>query len=426
MLRNLVANYAGAGVCALVPLLAVPVLIGSLGIERWGLIAFVNLMVAMMTMLNSGISQALVREFAYRWTDAPEDRLRAARLLRGYEGVYWAAALAIAACVLPFTALIADGWLTTTEAARNLARICVGISVVLFVATLPSSIYRGVLLAVQEHTLLNLIRTVATLAKVGGGVLIVLQTGSVIGYLIVVVTVTLAETFTMGILAWRLMPERRRALPFQLSEVRVTLRFSLTMSVLVVLGVATTQIDRIFVSMLMSVADLGVYSIAVSLAFAILQLSYPLFTSVMPALVAIGDDSRRRMAAIGRLLVTVVAAVAALGGLYWAFGQILLTFWLKDEALALQVAAPLSWLLLGAALNTFYNIGYTNWVSQGNTRWIAVVNILALAATLTVLPFAISAFGMVGATSSYIILNMIGAFATLIWMTRSHRQEKRR
>lgn len=421
---NLGANYGGAAINALVPLLAIPVLIRMLGPELWGLVAFVNLMVVLMMMLNVGISQALVREFAHRWTCEADDRVRAASLLRGYEGLYWAVAIVVGACVLPFTPWIADIWLNTSPEVEEMARYSVVFAILLFVGTLPATVYRGTLLAIQEHVLFNVIRSTAVIAKVGLGVLAVQQTGSVLGYLTFFVGVSFLETLALAVAAWRFMPFRRRAIAFHLREVQVTLKFSITMTILVMMGVATTQIDRLFVSVLMPVEDLGVYSIAVSLAFGVLQITYPLFTSVMPILVAIGTDSHRRLRAIRNLLATVLAMVVGLGGLYAFAGTAALSFWLSDPSLAQAVKQPLTWLLVGAALNTVYNVGYMNWVSLGQTRWILWVNLLSLSVTTAVLPAAISAWGLVGAASAFVIVNVIGACFTIVWFTNSHREAK--
>jgi O-antigen/teichoic acid export membrane protein len=421
---NLGANYGGAAINALVPLLAIPVLIRMLGPELWGLVAFVNLMVVLMMMLNVGISQALVREFAHRWTNEADGGVRAASLLRGYEGLYWGIAIIIGASVLPFTSWIADIWLNTSPKAQEMVPYSVAFAVILFVVTLPASIYRGALLAIQEHVLLNVIRSTAVIAKVGFGVLAVKQTGSVLGYLTFFVGVSLLETLALAIAAWRFMPSRRRAIDFNLREVRVTLKFSITMTVLVMMGVATTQIDRFFVSVLMPVQDLGVYSIAVGLAFGVLQITYPLFTSVMPILVSIDADSHRRLRAIRNLLATVLALVAVLGGVYALVGTAALSFWLGDPALAQAVEHPLTWLLIGVALNTVFNVGYTNWVSLGQTRWILWVNLLSLSITIAVLPAAISAWGLVGAAMAYVIVNVIGAASALVWFITSHREHR--
>jgi O-antigen/teichoic acid export membrane protein len=423
VVQNLVANYAGAAINSLAPLLAIPLLIRVLGNDAWGLVAFVTLMVSLMMMLNTGIAQALVRELAHRWANGDDGQSRTATLLRSYERLYWTAAMAIALAVLPTTPWIADTWLKIPPDLDNLGPATVAIAVVLFVANLPGSLYRATLLAVQEHVRLNSIRTVATIGRLGIGVAVVTLTSSILGYLIVIAAFSFLETFAMAFAAWRLMPRRRREVPFELAEVRSTLRFTLSMSLLAMLGVATTQLDRFFVSMLLPIDQLGIYSIAVSLAFGVLQLSYPLFTSVMPTLVAIGNDRLRRRLAIRNLLLTVLAAVIFISILYILCGTAVLTYWLGDAQLAQRVSEPLALLLIGVALNTIYNIGYTNWISLGHVRDAAIVNITSGIVAIVVLPVAIGKWGITGAASSFVIINVVGAAYTVIWLALAPKQK---
>jgi O-antigen/teichoic acid export membrane protein len=415
--RNLAANYLSATVVSLSTFIGIPVLVGALGVEHWGLVAFSNLLIAMMTMLNAGVSQALVREFAHRWSQPVGGGLAAGKLLRGYEVIYWFVAVAVAVCALPFSTVIADRWLNVNESIRDTALACVMLSFSMFIFILPMAVYRTVLVALNEHSKLATISIIANLTRLIGGIFVVILSKNVLYYLIFLILIAFLENMIMNVVAWRLMPMRRSALPFDLSEVRATLRFSASMSLLVVLGVATTQLDRVFVSGMLSVADLGTYSIAVSIAFGMLQLSYPLFTTVLPTLVVIGDDYQRRKSAIRRLLVTVITAATIIGTIYWAVGEEVLGLWLGNSDLASKVADPLTGLLVGVALNMVYNIGYTNWVSKGEVRWIALVNGLSFVLTLIVLPLAIPAYGLVGATSAYILINVIGAFTAMLWIS---------
>lgn len=64
LIENAAANYLGAAVGVAAPLLALPYYIHAMGDSHWGLIAFVLTLQAMMTILDSGMGQSLVRFFA--------------------------------------------------------------------------------------------------------------------------------------------------------------------------------------------------------------------------------------------------------------------------------------------------------------------------------------------------------------------------
>lgn len=417
---DVAVNYLGAAINALVPLIAIPFLVRALGKDYWGLVSFAMFLVSVMSLLNTGIAQSMIREYGERWSEPLGGKERAAHLLRGFERLYWLVALGLALVVAPFSGWIATRWLETGDIPHDIAAWSVGCALALFFAAFPASLYRGVLQALHQHKLRNLIQSSATLLKGIGGVVIAMITQSVLLYLIAIVAITLIETLIMALCSWRLMPLRRTAIPWKMDEVRKTLGFSLRMSGLVLMGVLTVQLDRFFVSSKLPIEQLGIYSIALSLALGMLQIGYPIFTVALPRLVAIGGEGRQRARANLILLQYFFAIIALIGLIYVLFGDWLLLVWLGDPDLVADVSAPLDWLMLSSALNTIYNIGYTNWVSMGRTRWITMVNTASLLVALTLTPWAIDRFGLVGAASSLMVINAIGSISALIWLFNFH------
>ena len=94
--QNAIANYIGTGVVALAPLLALPWYLALLGPSQFGLVGFIATLQAVLGLLDAGMSQALVREVALRFTAADQARYRTANLLLGFERLYWLFALIVA------------------------------------------------------------------------------------------------------------------------------------------------------------------------------------------------------------------------------------------------------------------------------------------------------------------------------------------
>ncbi len=92
--QNILANYLGTGVGAVAPLLALPFYLLALGPRQFGLIAFIVMLQALLGLVDAGMSQALVREFALRANNSQAGRLRSSALLFGFERIYWAFAMA--------------------------------------------------------------------------------------------------------------------------------------------------------------------------------------------------------------------------------------------------------------------------------------------------------------------------------------------
>jgi O-antigen/teichoic acid export membrane protein len=418
--RNIFANYVGSLVTATVPLIALPFLLRALGREYWGLVSFATLMVTVMAVLNVGMSQSLVKEFGSRWSAGKAGRDAAAVLLYGYERIYWALALVIALVAMPFAGLIVSHWLNAGSIPREIATGTVYCAVVLFFVQLPSALYGAVLSSLQEQVKQNWVRTVFTLIKGIGGVLIASQTHSVLSYLQFLIIGTFAETLTLAYCSWSLMPQSRARLCWNAKEVKSGLQFSAALSAMVILGVLTTQIDKFYVSLKLPLEQLGYYSIGYSLAMGVLQLSYPIFTAALPRLVEIADGHAERRRMNMTLLGLAGAFILSGGCLYALIGRPLLAFWLGDVDLAMKVAAVLDWMLLANALNMVYNIGYINWISLGETRLLAIINVVSFTIAIFLAPRSIDTFGLTGAAVSLVAINLIGSVCSIIWLFRTN------
>ncbi|MGD9920018.1 MAG: lipopolysaccharide biosynthesis protein [Pseudorhodoplanes sp.] len=414
--RNVIANYAGSLISALVPLMALPFLLRALGSSYWGLVSFATLMVTVMALFNAGIAQSMVREFGTRWIQGLSGRQAAARLLYGYERIYWLSGLAIALLVWPFSDLVVSHWLDIGAIPGEVALGVVYAAIVLFVVQLPAALYGAALTALGEQVRLNFLRSLFTIAKGVSGVMVASQTQNVLAYLTILVLASFLETVSMAWNTWKLMPETRSSQSWDRTEVQSALRPAVTMSALVMLAVLTTQLDKLFVSLKLPIEQLGTYAIAYSIAMGALQVSYPIFNAMLPRLVEIGGNAYLRRITNLRLLLIVSAIITGIACVYVLVGRSVLELWLGDQALALRVAGVLDWLLLSSALNTVYNIGYTNWVSLGNTRWIAAINIASFLIALSLAPVMIETFGLSGAAFSLVAINLIGCAATLVWL----------
>ncbi len=414
--QDVAANYAGAIVNAVVPLLALPFLLRALGYQSWGVVSLATMLVAIMAIFNAGMAQSLIREFGLRWAEGEAGQACAARLLYAYQRVYVVGSVTIAASVLPFAGLIVSRWLILGDVPEGVAHGAIYCAIGLFVAQIPGSLYASVLMALQAQPLQNLIRSSATVFRGIGGVLMANATHSVNAYLVFITVAAILETLALRHFAWRRMGADRRTVAWDGAELRKSLRFSGKLSALVVLGVLTSQVDKIYLSYKLPIQDLGIYSIAFSIAMGVLQLSYPLFTAMLPRLVLVrGDVPARRNLNIG-LLKLVAGANLFAGVVYLLLGQPLLLLWLGDARLATQVQSALNPLVLACALNTFYNIGYTNWVSLGETRRILAINLIGFVSAVFLTPIAIDALGLAGASVSLLSMNVVGAAFAFMWM----------
>ncbi len=86
--RNVLANFLGAGWTALMSFIFVPVYIGFMGVEVFGLVGLFITLQARAVVFELGIGMTLNRELA-RLSAAPGNEQRMRDLLRSLEVIFW-------------------------------------------------------------------------------------------------------------------------------------------------------------------------------------------------------------------------------------------------------------------------------------------------------------------------------------------------
>lgn len=414
--KNIIANYLGAGVSALAPLLALPFYLSSLGPKQFGLIAFIVMLQALLSLVDAGMSQALVREFAVRVNNTDAGRYRASALLFGFERIYWAFAIVAGSITAALANTIALNWINLDSLPLSLGRDAIYGAAVIFACQFPGSIYRSVLVGAQAQVQLNAIAISCALLRHGGGILVVLVWPELYAYLIWQVVIALLETAARGRFAWKALGLPRNQAVWVSGELRPILANVAGMSGAVWLGALTTQMDKIVLSRMASIEQLGYYSIASTIALGALQLIYPLVQAVLPRAIQLKQDPGALRRLYIRLLALISLAAVAGGLIFVVAGEWFLKAWLGSSMLSTAIQPILAVLLFGTALNAFYNIGYMNWIVHERIRRVFQVNAISLLLSLVLLPILVESYGSIGAAFGWLAMNLFGLALSLEWV----------
>jgi len=416
--KNILANYVGMGVVALAPILALPWYLAALGPKQFGLISFVIMLQAVLGLLDAGMSQALVREIAVRLDGTDGGRQRTAVLLFGFERIYWLFALSAGGVTLLLANMIAGHWLKLDEAHIELGRIAVYGAAAIFAAQFPGSIYRSLLVGAQSQVKLNGIMFGGAILRHLGGVIVVTVWPTLSAYLIWQIIVALLETLARAGAAWATLAIRRSRVRWKIGELRPAWRMVAAMSGATWLGALTVQMDKIVLSRMATIEQFGYYVIAATVAAGALQLIYPLVQAILPRVVQL----RAEPSALRQLnvkLLRVIGVTVGLGGLIFSLtGEMLLKLWLRNDQVVGIVYPVLAVLLLGTAMNAFYNIGYINWIAHEKIHRVLQVNAMALLLSVLLIPLLVSWQGPIGAAFGWLMINLIGLVLSLEWLKR--------
>lgn len=411
--RNILANYVGSGAVALTPILALPWYLAALGPQQFGFVGFVSTLQAVLNMLDAGMSQALVREITLRAANEGATKPHTATLLYGFERIYWALALGVGLVLVLLAGPIARHWLHLDDATQANGQAAVFGAAAIFATLFPGSLYRSLLVGTECQVALNKILLVATLVRHGGAVLVVTAWPSLTAYLAWHAAAGLFETMLRARVAWSVTGIRRSEAHWQGDVIKQAWPAIAGLAAASGLGALTMQLDKVLLSNLVSIADFGYYVIAASAAAGVLQLVYPLMQAALPRALQLKDEPAALRQLYGQLFGLIALAAAAGMAVYTAGGKTLLRWWLKDVHAAALVYPLLGWLLVGAILNAFYNVGYAHWLVRGRIQRILQVNLLTSVLCLLIIPSMVAHLGVVGATSGWLLINLVGLAASL-------------
>lgn len=405
--RNVAAALASAVWSALLGFVVVPLYLGYLGIEAYGLIGFFATTQGLFQILDLGLAPAVNRELA-RFSAAGA-REEAQRLLHTLAVIYWSVTVLLAASMLLLAAPIADHWLS----AKNLPRDTVVRSVMLMGCVIacrwPVALYQAALNGMQLLTVSSGVNIAATTVAYAGAVAVLTQVAPTLeAFFIWQAVVGLAHALVMRRAAWRALGSNA-GVRFALADLKRIWRFSAGMSGIALLALVFTQLDKVVLSKLLPLAEFGHYMLASSVAAALYILTTPLFNAVYPrfsALVMAGQDARvAELYRLGtRLLATLLFPTAIAMA---AFAEDFVTVWTHDAALARDVAPIIGLLALGSALHGVMYFPYALQLAYGMPRLALQINLALVVVLVPLLLLLTNALGAVGGALAWLTLHSL-------------------
>ncbi|RDS85294.1 lipopolysaccharide biosynthesis protein [Dyella psychrodurans] len=406
---NILSNYAGQAWMALMGVVFVPLYIRILGIEAFGLIGLMLSIQALSMVLDLGMGGAMNRELSRRIHDA--DAAHTLRdLVRTFEWLVWPIAALVAVLIWLASNPLSNHWLHPehlSHAETAHATAIMGLAVAL---QWPSSFYANGLSGLERQPVLNLINAVFATLR-GAGVLAVLYwvSPTISAFMWWYAAMGACQSLVSAATLWRVLPPgpQRRAV-FCAEELHATKRFAGGLVAIMVLAVMVTQLDRVVISAVLPLAELGYFSLAMSVAAGMGRMIQPMFNALYPRysrLVSLNQqESLTHLYHLSnQCLAAVVAAVAAM---LMIFGRDVLYLWTGDATTASRLALTLSILVAGTALNGMMNLPYALQLAYGWTRLAVSTNLMALVLGIPFCIWAVEHHGIVGAAYLWFTINL--------------------
>jgi O-antigen/teichoic acid export membrane protein len=399
--RNITSNYLSVLWIGGLTLALIPWYTRQLDGAQWGLVAVCMSLQAVMTLLDTGLSQVMPRDVAR----VAHDCAARAKIFHLFARTYTVLAglgFAVGQLGAPF---IVEYWLQTEKS--QIAEVTTALRVVLvqFLFQFVNNANTGYWNGTQEQGTANLRQCFFSTAKHAAALLLIMTwEASAMAYLVAFASISALEC-----LSNRYSVHRRLAnsgvLHLALADFKRLGREVSVLAVGVLIGMFLSQLDRILLSGAVDIASFGRYVVVSSLGLAFMQLQAPLVRAFLPK-IASADTGliRQGMKQLGAAILVMcvlpcaVAAVAA----PW-----ILDLWIGDARIVEQGTLPLRLILAAVALNSLYQVLYQQMLLKSMASVILKVNLLILVIITPAAAWAVNQHGIAGGGMTWLAVSAL-------------------
>jgi O-antigen/teichoic acid export membrane protein len=404
---------------ACIGLALVPVYIHFLGTESYGVIGFYIALISLLQILDFGMTPTISREAAKYASQNMLPEL--SRLCLPLAVVMWLLAIMFATLMISVSSLISEHWLqhkTTNPAQVADALIWMGVALA---ARLLINFYHGILIGISQLHISSLIHIVFVTAT---GILtiasLVFVKADIKTFFIVQLLINCVHVITVRLFVVRKIGYRSI---FQLnwSPLGGLVKFSGTMTFVTLSGLVISQMDKLLLSRLTTLDQVGVYSAASMLAIGLFVLIGPVYNILFPkftALVGNGDASEASILYL-RSTSLVLAGLLPIACTLSLHAEQILFLWTRNRDLAVNAAPILSVLVLGYAVNGVMYPAYALQLAHGRADLPLQINVGLLLLLLPVSIPLILKYGAYGAAIGWLV---VAVFYVMVgtYMTKKH------
>lgn len=310
---------------------------------------------------------------------------------------------------------ISTSWLNTNKIDSG----TITSSVIFMFATLSlkyiSGPLRGALLGFESHGTLSFVNfLVVTLRFPGGlGVLIILDNSLKSYFLYQAIISALEILLLYCLLLFDYKKHLNKTTPIISKTPKISIKailvFSGQLSILSILWIVVTQIDKLVLSKVLTLENFGYYSLAVTVSGVIFTLSAPIIQVITPRLVSLAtqNESQRYIKTYAISLFVYISFFLPLSFFLFSHGDLLVLAWTGDENASHISHQYIKWLALGNLAAGVMNFSYILQYSLGDIKKHLIVYSCYSLILIPITPLIAYEFGGLGVSLFYFLHNSI-------------------
>ena len=412
MFKRVAANTAWNIFGQLLPLIAalvaIPQLIGQIGLERFGFVSIAWVLVGYASIFDFGVGKALIRTvsahlLAERATAADSSARTALTLLIIF-GVMTGIGLAA------LSAWLVDSILHVPEELAREALMAMYILSASLPVVMLSTGYIGIISAHEQFRRLNIVRAVLGVVSYVFPVLTAFHEATLPAVVGAVVAIRV-----LGAVAFRALCRRYAGMKISRPVLDRTSAIELVqlggwMSVSNIISPLMTYLDRLLLSAVVPMREVAFYATPFDLISRLMILPYAAMAALFPQSAGVQPGSAMAVAMVDKSMRALAVLMFPPLLIAAAFAHPALAIWL-GEAFADRAAPVLQLLAVGVLFNSLAQAPATLIQSAGQPRVLAQLQLLELPVFLLGLWFLTTKFGIVGTAMAAALRSTLDATA---------------
>jgi O-antigen/teichoic acid export membrane protein len=420
--QNYLANSVSKFISIALSVLVIPLYANYLGLESYGLIGLSGTLQAVISILDLGLGVSITRLISkLRLDNSNSDTL--GNQIHAIKVTYWLSALVIATFFIFCSNTLSGLWINSKNF-ENLSNLqtCLTLMGISIATRWPFNFYHNVLLAFEQQIKINFLISIVEIAKIGGSlVLIILFKSNLIIFFSWQIFCNLFLTLSSAFMAESSLPRGK------LKWKSFTKLWSTSRSVYVMsaFGTICLQGDRIILSKLVALDQLGWYLIASSLSQIPYVISLPLQAAIMPRSMlffSAGDSkSLKNLTISGTEWMCIISIPITSFLCIWSYE--ILELWTQNPQIAEAANRTLTILMLSASINSIYVCSLNMLIVLDKTLLIAFLYLLSLSLGIPSTVFLSKFIGAEAGAWYILFVNAVMLFGTVIRTKNVHLKQ---
>lgn len=416
LVRNVFWNLLGTGAPLLVAIVAIPILIQEMGLERFGVLTIAWMVVGYFSLFDLGLGRALTKLVSEKLGNGIDDDVPA---------LIWTAMLLMGALgllgmlfVMAGSAWLVGDILSIPPELQSETLVAFYLLAASIPIVISSTGLRGVLEAYQRFDIVNAVRIPLGIFTFLGPVLVLPFSNSLIPVVGVLVVARLISWCAYVVSCRYIQPNLRRSVNIDRAMIRPLISFGSWMTVSNIVSPIMVYMDRFLIGSVISMAAVSYYATPYEVVTKLLIVPSALMGVMFPAFAAVYEHNKPRVVYFyGRTVSYVFLALYPAVLIIVTFSYEGISLWLGVD-FADNSSLVLKFLAIGVFFNSLANVPFGLIQSAGRPDLTAKLHLVELPIYVLVLWLLMDSYGIEGVAAAWMFRVALDASVLFITSNR--------